>query len=104
MGEDIAAKIEILKSNAATEAELLPQGDKVPADAQPFKDELARITKLSPTSRPTPRLSATNTPTMSNTGLSTELVSRNSLPGWLLPRRLLLRVFPSHQILVKSRL
>merc|ERR1711970_1335421 len=59
---------------------------------------------MSPTSRPTPRLSATNTPTMSNTGLSTELVSRNSLPGWLLPRRPLLRVFPSHQILVKSRL
>jgi hypothetical protein len=43
--EDIAAKIEILKSNAATEADLLPQGDKVPADAQAFKDELARITK-----------------------------------------------------------
>jgi len=43
--EDIAAKIEILKSNAVTEAELLPQGDKVPADAQAFKDELARITK-----------------------------------------------------------
>jgi hypothetical protein len=43
--EDIAAKIEILKVNAATEAELLPQGDKVPADAQAFKDELARITK-----------------------------------------------------------
>merc|ERR1711881_787297 len=43
--EDIAAKIEILKANAATEKELLPQGDKVPADAQVFKDELARITK-----------------------------------------------------------
>merc|ERR1712183_837697 len=43
--EDIAAKIEILKSCAATEAELLPQGDKVPADAQAFKDELNRITK-----------------------------------------------------------
>merc|ERR1712050_731502 len=43
--EDIAAKIEILIANAATEAELLPQGDKVPADAQAFKDELARITK-----------------------------------------------------------
>merc|ERR1712168_1307113 len=43
--EDIAAKIEILKADAATEAELLPQGDKVPADAQVFKDELARITK-----------------------------------------------------------
>merc|ERR1712088_1139106 len=43
--EDIAAKLEILKANAATELVLLPQGDKVPADAQVFKDELARITK-----------------------------------------------------------
>merc|ERR1712106_329871 len=38
-------KIEILKTDAATESNLLPQGDKVPADAQAFKDELARITK-----------------------------------------------------------
>merc|ERR1740129_2032303 len=43
--EDIAAKLEILKTCAATEADLLPQGDKVPADAQVFKDELARIIK-----------------------------------------------------------
>merc|ERR1712152_87277 len=43
--EDIAAKLEILKVNAQTEIVLLPQGDKVPADAQAFKDELARITK-----------------------------------------------------------
>merc|ERR1711902_202770 len=43
--EDIAAKLEILKVNAATEQDLLPQGDKVPADAQVFKDELARIIK-----------------------------------------------------------
>merc|ERR1712018_289269 len=42
--EDIAAKLEILKANAAREVELLPQGDKVPADAQAFKDELNRIT------------------------------------------------------------
>merc|ERR1712198_310145 len=32
--EDIAAKMEILAKNAATEKELLPQGDKVPQDAQ----------------------------------------------------------------------
>merc|ERR1739848_407557 len=44
--EDIAAKLEILKTCAATEAKLLPQGDKVPADAQVFKDELARIAKF----------------------------------------------------------
>jgi len=43
--EDIAAKMEILKVQAETELELLPQGDKVPADAQGFKKELDRITK-----------------------------------------------------------
>jgi len=43
--EDIAAKIEILKANAATEQAILPQGDKIPADAQAWKDELNRITK-----------------------------------------------------------
>ena len=43
--EDIAAKLEILKQCAATEQALLPQGDRVPADAQVFKDELARITR-----------------------------------------------------------
>merc|ERR1712212_379827 len=43
--EDIAAKLEIIKGCAATEQALLPQGDKVPADARAFKDELARITK-----------------------------------------------------------
>merc|ERR1712227_78575 len=42
--EDIAAKLEILKANAETELNLLPQGDKVPAVAQAFKDELKRIT------------------------------------------------------------
>merc|ERR1712176_480979 len=43
--EDIAAKLEILKTCTATEQDLLPQGDKVPADAQVFKDELNRIIK-----------------------------------------------------------
>merc|ERR1712198_164650 len=43
--EDIAAKLEILKTCAATEQDLLPQGEKVPADAQVFKDELNRIIK-----------------------------------------------------------
>merc|ERR1719490_695745 len=42
--EDIAAKLEILKGCAATEANLLPQGDGVDAHAQAFKDELNRIT------------------------------------------------------------
>jgi len=44
--EDIAAKLEILKANAQTEQELLPQGDNIPADAKVFKDELARITQF----------------------------------------------------------
>jgi len=43
--EDIAAKVEIIKKNAENETALLPQGDKVPQDAQEFKDELNRITK-----------------------------------------------------------
>merc|ERR1712087_515133 len=42
--EDIASKLEILAANAKVELKLLPQGDKVPADAQAFKDELKRIT------------------------------------------------------------
>merc|ERR1712012_857872 len=60
--EDIAAKLEILKTCVATEADLLPQGDKVPADAQVFKDELNRIIKYVEELRLTPRLSVTNTP------------------------------------------
>merc|ERR1712200_313547 len=43
--EDIAAKFEIIKANTAAELELLPQGEKVPEDAQDHKDELNRITK-----------------------------------------------------------
>jgi len=43
--EDIASKVEVLKAQAAIEKELLPQGDKVPQDAQDYKDELNRITK-----------------------------------------------------------
>jgi len=43
--EDISAKLEVLKKNAEIEKALLPQGDKVPADAQAYKDELNRITK-----------------------------------------------------------
>jgi len=43
--EDIAAKMEIMMQNAQTESTLLPQGDKVPQDAQDFKDELNRISK-----------------------------------------------------------
>merc|ERR1712141_489774 len=42
--EDIAAKLEILKTCAQTEAALLPQGSGVDAHAQAFKDELNRIT------------------------------------------------------------
>merc|ERR1711963_1229504 len=43
--EDIAAKFEIIKANTAAELELLPQGEKVPEDAQAHKDELNRIIK-----------------------------------------------------------
>merc|ERR1712055_1086140 len=43
--EDIAAKHEIIDKNVKSELELLPQGDKVPQDAQDHKDELNRIKK-----------------------------------------------------------
>jgi len=43
--EDIAAKVVIIKANIETELALLPQGEKVPQDAQEHKDELNRITK-----------------------------------------------------------
>jgi hypothetical protein len=41
--EDVADKVEIIKKSVAAEANLLPQGDKVPQDAQDYKDELKRI-------------------------------------------------------------
>merc|ERR1712079_852017 len=41
--EDVAAKVEIIKANIAGEVELLPQGEKVPQDAQDYKDELKRV-------------------------------------------------------------
>merc|ERR1711994_163295 len=41
--EDVDSKVEIIKANIAGEQELLPQGDKVPQDAQDYKDELKRI-------------------------------------------------------------
>merc|ERR1712168_1340631 len=45
--EDIAAKLEILKENAAIEKGLLPQEEgEIPADAQAHKDELKRITEF----------------------------------------------------------
>jgi len=41
--EDVSAKVDIIKKNVAEELELLPQGDKVPQDAQDHKNELKRI-------------------------------------------------------------
>merc|ERR1711894_98466 len=41
--EDVAAKVEIIKANVASEMELLPQGEKVPQDAEDYKIELKRI-------------------------------------------------------------
>merc|ERR1712117_856670 len=41
--EDVAAKVKIIEAQVAGELELLPQGDKVPQDAQDYKDELKRI-------------------------------------------------------------
>ncbi len=41
--EDIAAKVKIVQEAISKETGLLPQGDKVPQDAQDFKDELKRV-------------------------------------------------------------
>merc|ERR1712209_76107 len=41
--EDVAAKVKIIEAQVAGELDLLPQGDKVPQDAQDYKDELKRI-------------------------------------------------------------
>jgi hypothetical protein len=41
--EDVSAKAELIKKNVADELELLPQGEKVPQDAQDHKNELKRI-------------------------------------------------------------
>merc|ERR1711976_708157 len=41
--EDIAAKMKIIKASIETELNLLPQGEKVPQDAQAHKDEMTRI-------------------------------------------------------------
>merc|ERR1719158_1418912 len=41
--EDVAQKVEICMNAINTEADLLPQGDQVPKDAQDYKDELKRI-------------------------------------------------------------
>merc|ERR1719260_108994 len=102
--EDIAAKIEIIKKNPEVEKGLLPQGDKVDKDAQAFKDELARITKYVTDLDASPRLSVTSIPMMSSTGLSTGLVSRNSLPGCFKPRRLQEKALSSLPASMKSRL
>merc|ERR1712242_650598 len=41
--EDVASKVKIIEAQVAGELDLLPQGDKVPQDAQDYKDELKRI-------------------------------------------------------------
>ena len=41
--EDIAARVKIVQADIEREEKLMPQGDKVPQDAQDFKDELKRI-------------------------------------------------------------
>merc|ERR1711994_711240 len=41
--EDVASKVVLIKQCIAEELELLPQGDKVPQDAEDHKEELKRI-------------------------------------------------------------
>jgi len=41
--EDVAAKVKIIEAQVAGELDLLPQGEKVPQDAQDYKDELKKV-------------------------------------------------------------
>merc|ERR1712050_340190 len=102
--EDIAAKLEIIKGCAALSKHSCPKETRFRLMPRPSRMSLQGSPSTSQNSRLTPRLSATNTPTMSSSGLSTELVSRNSPLGWLELKRLLAKVCPSHQILLKSKL
>jgi TRAP-type mannitol/chloroaromatic compound transport system substrate-binding protein len=43
LAEDVSEKVQIIRNAIATEAELLPQGEEIPKDAQDFKDELKRV-------------------------------------------------------------
>merc|ERR1712113_654808 len=36
--DDVAAKVKVIEANVASELDLLPQGEKVPQDAQDYKD------------------------------------------------------------------
>merc|ERR1711973_86766 len=87
---------------AATEKDLLPQGDKVPSDAQDYKDELNRITKYVMDLQG-PGRSATASPRTSSTGPSTGPDSRSLLPGWRSPRAPAPRACPSPATSMRSR-
>merc|ERR1712126_602195 len=102
--EDIAAKFEIIKSSTEAELALLPQGDKVPEDAQMHNDELNRITKYVLTCKRRSGRSVTTSLKTSSSGQSTRLASRNSLHGSIRLRLHLLRDFPSLLTFPRPRL
>merc|ERR1712107_229243 len=93
--EDIAAKLEILKKCAETEAALLPQGGNVDKDAQAFKNELNRITDYVTKLAADTKIECDKYSNDVKFWLSTGPESRSTLPGWLVPRRPPLRVCPS---------
>merc|ERR1712105_60729 len=79
--EDIAAKVEVIKKNAETELALLPQGEKVPQDAQDHKNELNRITKYIMDLQEKVKKECDAFSEDLSTGPSIRLGSRSSLPG-----------------------
>merc|ERR1711983_712080 len=81
-----------------------PKVTRFPLMHRPSRMSLPESQSMSWTLQRRPELSVTNTPTMSNSGPSTELVSRNSHLGWLEQRKPPVRDFPSQLILLKSRL
>eukprot|EP00091_Calanus_sinicus_P014090 TRINITY_DN3144_c0_g1_i2.p1 TRINITY_DN3144_c0_g1~~TRINITY_DN3144_c0_g1_i2.p1 ORF type:complete len:232 (-),score=78.95 TRINITY_DN3144_c0_g1_i2:563-1258(-) len=101
--EDIAAKVVIIKANIETELALLPQGEKVPQDAQEHKDELNRITKYVTDLQNKLKRSVTTSPRMSSIGLSTKLELRSSLLGLCLQNQASPRVLLSQPALGKHK-
>merc|ERR1711971_778897 len=102
--EDIAAKLEILAENAKNELELLPQGDKVPADAQAFKDELKRITDDVKKLQGDTKIECDKYSNDVKYWAEYRTASRSSTPGWLVLKRLPLRDSPSPPTCLRSRL
>merc|ERR1739848_757757 len=100
--EDIAANVEILKTIGETELNLLPQGDKIPADAQAFKDELNRITKYVTDLQESTKIECDKYSNDVKFWAEYRTGIKSSAPGWAGQRRPLGRVSASQTLWTRS--